>query len=60
MVTHHGDYQSPASRQELEDKFTFLAQDILGEEQTKQVIETVDRLDTLEDIRELTALLRHD
>ena len=60
VVTHHGDYQSPASRQELEDKFTFLAQDILGEEQTKQVIETVDRLDTLEDIRELTALLRHD
>jgi 2-methylcitrate dehydratase PrpD len=60
VVTHHGDYQSPASRQELEDKFTFLAQDTLREEQTKQVIETVDRLDTLEDIRELTALLRHD
>ena len=60
VVAHHGDYQSPASRQELEDKFTFLAQDIFGEEQTKQVIETVDRLDTLEDIRELTALLRHD
>ena len=58
VVTHHGDYQTPASRQELTDKFTFLAQDILGEERTKQVIDAVDRLDTLEDIRELTGLLR--
>ena len=60
VTVHHGDYQDPASRQELEGKFTFLVQDILGPARTSQVIETVQRLDALEDIRELTALLRSD
>ncbi len=60
VTVHHGDYQDPASRQELEGKFTFLVQDVLGPARTSQVIETVQRLDALEDIRELTALLRPD
>ena len=60
VTVHHGDYQDPASRQELEGKFTFLVQDVLGPARTSQVIETVQRLDALEDIRELTALLRSD
>ena len=60
VTVHHGDYQDPASRQELVGKFTFLVEEILGQAQTAEVIDTVDRLDGLPDIRELTALLRLD
>ena len=58
VTVHHGDHRDPASRKELMDKFTFLTRDILGADGARKVVEAVEELDTLEDIRELTALLR--
>ena len=58
VVAHHGDYRNPAPREELSEKFTYLASDSLGEEGVREVSETVARLAELPDIRELTALLR--
>ena len=58
VTVHHGDHRDPASRKELIDKFTFLTRDILGADGARKVVEAVEELDTLEDIRELTALLR--
>ena len=58
VTAHHGDAQNPASREELVGKFNFLSQDILGDAGTARVVETVDCLDGLGDIRELTQLLR--
>ena len=52
-----GDYGNRAPRQELLDKFHFLNDDILGQERVQAVIETVDRLEQLPDVRELTSLL---
>ncbi len=57
VTAHHGDTRNPASHEELTGKFSFLALDSLREERTRQVIAMVDRLDTLEDIGELTRLL---
>jgi 2-methylcitrate dehydratase PrpD len=52
-----GDYGNRVSRTEIIEKFHSLNDDILGEDQANKVVETVDRLDTLADVRELTALL---
>ena len=57
VTAQYGDTRNPASTEELTGKFTFLAQEVLGEERTQQVIETVGGLDTLEDLQELTGLL---
>ena len=57
VTAQHGDARNPASREELAGKFTFLAMDILGEARTQQVIETVDRLEGLGEVQELTRLL---
>jgi 2-methylcitrate dehydratase PrpD len=57
VTAHHGDARNPASRDELVGKFTFLAQNALGEEKVRQVIAVVDRLDDIEDIGELTRFL---
>ena len=54
VTAHHGDARNPASSDELVGKFNFLALDTLGEEKARRVIAAVDRLDTLEDIGELT------
>ena len=58
VVAHHGDHRNPATPGELRDKFTFLTAEALGEARSRQVAETVSRLEELPDIRELTALLR--
>ncbi|MBC8281558.1 MAG: MmgE/PrpD family protein [Chloroflexi bacterium] len=58
VTAHHGDSQNPASRQELEGKFNFLADAILGEIQAVQVLETVGHLEALSDIRNLTRLMK--
>ena len=58
VTAHHGDAENPASREELVAKFNFLAEDILGDEGAVQVAETVGYLDALENIRELTRLLK--
>ena len=58
VTAHHGDAENPASHEELVAKFNFLAEDILGDEGAVQVAETVGYLDALENIRELTRLLK--
>ncbi|MCH9011217.1 MAG: MmgE/PrpD family protein [Chloroflexi bacterium] len=52
-----GDYGNRAFRSEIIEKFHALNDSILGEAQADKVVETVDRLDSLADVRELTALL---
>ncbi len=54
----HGDAANPRSRPELEAKFRALAAEALGETRADDVVAMVARLDQLQDIRELTALLR--
>ena len=60
VVAHHGDHRNPAPANELQEKFSFLASDSLGEDGVRQVSDTVARLEELSDIRELTALLRRE
>lgn len=57
VIAHHGDTHNPASRDELVGKFTFLAQESLGEARTRQVVDVVSCLDGLGDVKDLTALL---
>jgi 2-methylcitrate dehydratase PrpD len=52
-----GDAAAPVERAELVAKFLALAAPILGETRTHAVVETVDRIDELKDVRDLTALL---
>lgn len=53
-----GDYGNRVPREELVDKFHFLADDVLGEERSGDVLSAVDQLEVLPDIRDLTTLLR--
>jgi 2-methylcitrate dehydratase PrpD len=53
----HGDAANPASREELIEKFAFLATDVIGKERVADVVAAVDRLDRMENVRELTALV---
>ena len=55
-----GDAGNPVPREELVDKFFSLTTDILGQERAQAVVETVDRLEGLSDVGELTTLLRGD
>jgi len=57
VTVQRGDAQNPVDHEELLGKFRFIAGDALGESRIKQVIDTVARLDSLDDIGELTALL---
>ena len=52
-----GDAANPVTRDELVEKFTSLASEVLGRVRAEAVAETVERLDTVKDIRELTSLL---
>ena len=52
-----GDYGNRVSRMDIIEKFHALNDGILGKDQADKVVETVDRLDSLADVRELTALL---
>jgi 2-methylcitrate dehydratase PrpD len=58
VTAHHGDTQNPASREELVGKFNFLVEDVLGEDGSARVVETVSHLDALGSVRELTRLLK--
>jgi 2-methylcitrate dehydratase PrpD len=53
----HGDAANPASREELIEKFAFLATDVIGKERVADVVAAVDRLERLSNVRELTALV---
>jgi 2-methylcitrate dehydratase PrpD len=57
VTAQYGDAHNPISHEELVDKFTSLASGTLGEGRTQKVIDTVYRLDQLDNIRELTRLL---
>ena len=58
VTAQRGDYRNPVTRDELLAKFRFLATETLGESRTSQVINAVDSLETLGNVRELTGLLR--
>lgn len=53
----HGDAANPPAPDELVGKFRTLADPVLGSTRAARVVETVAVLDTLDDIRTLTALL---
>ena len=57
VTAHRGDTHNPVPREELVEKFSFLAKDSLGEEGVSQVVDLVGRIENLEDVRELTELL---
>lgn len=57
VTAHRGDTHNPAPREELLDKFSFLARDSLGEKGIGRIMDLVDRIDKLADVRELTAEL---
>ena len=52
-----GDYGNRLPRQKLLDKFHFLNDDILGPDQANAAVLAVDRLDQLDDVRDLTSPL---
>lgn len=53
-----GHHSNPASPTEVEDKFLDLVDGLLPPSRTRQIIDTVQRLDEVADITELTKLLR--
>ena len=60
VTVQGGDARNPISQQQLEGKFTELSRGVLGGDKTLRVIDLVQRLDRLTDIRHLTRLLRVD
>jgi 2-methylcitrate dehydratase PrpD len=54
----HGDAVNPRSREDLVAKFTALASEPLGAARAREVVDCVAGLESLKDIRDLTALLR--
>ena len=53
----HGDATNPPDRDELVRKFMTLAEPVLGSARAVEVVDAVAALDTLKDVRTLTALL---
>jgi 2-methylcitrate dehydratase PrpD len=56
-VIVRGDAAAPADLGEIVEKFEALATPVLGAAGARAVVETVDRMDELKDVRELTSLL---
>ena len=52
-----GDAMNPPDRTDRIEKFTNLAEPVIGPRRLKQVIAAVDTLETTKDIRALTALV---
>ncbi|GAB4534319.1 MAG: MmgE/PrpD family protein [Anaerolineae bacterium] len=52
-----GDPANPMSEAELEEKFRWLAVNVVGEERAQRLIEAVAHLDQMNDVRHLTRLL---
>ena len=57
VAAQRGDHTNPRSQDELLHKFDLLSHDSLGKDGIQQVVQTVSRLDDLEDVRVLTRLL---
>lgn len=55
-----GSPKNPMSKEELRTKFLRLTQDIIERKQAEHIIEIVDRLEKLNDLRDLTKLLLRD
>ena len=53
-----GTPENPLSRDEVREKFLFLASTVVEEDHALEIMETMDRLDQLPDVHELTELLR--
>ena len=51
-----GDYGNRAPRSQLLDKIHFLCDDILGEEGVTRLVQCTEKLDAVQDVRELTGL----
>lgn len=52
-----GDPENPLTMEELQQKLRILAQGVVSEESLEEAIKLVSRLETLDDVNELTALL---
>ncbi len=52
-----GDAANPVSAEEIETKFLSLASGPLGERRAREIIVAVEKMDLLEDVRDLSALL---
>jgi len=48
----------PVTDQDIENKFMQMVTQVISEEQAREIVKTVDNLETLTSIRDLTALLR--
>ena len=57
VTAHRGDTHNPVPREELVEKFSFLAMDTLGEAGVGRVVDLVGRIESLKDVRDLTAVL---
>ena len=57
VISQRGDAANPAPRAQLRDKFRSLAGPTLGDDRVAQVIDAARRLEKLDSITELTALL---
>ncbi|HWN03034.1 MAG TPA: MmgE/PrpD family protein, partial [Candidatus Dormibacteraeota bacterium] len=52
-----GDFADPVPAGEIVEKFVALASDVLGSDRVRAVVEIVDQVDTLKDVRDLTVRL---
>jgi 2-methylcitrate dehydratase PrpD len=52
-----GDAANPVPAEEVVTKFLTLVSPVLGDPRARQVVETIHEVDTLKDVRDLTALL---
>jgi 2-methylcitrate dehydratase len=53
-----GHYRNPMTDQEVEDKFRSMASVYMGESQMKEIIDTINNMDKLKDISDLTKLFQ--
>jgi 2-methylcitrate dehydratase len=58
VLIPEGDAEKPMSRSASEHKFRQFADSVLGEAGSKKVLDTIDHLEDLKDVREFTAALR--
>jgi 2-methylcitrate dehydratase PrpD len=53
-----GTTENPLSRNEVREKFLFLASTVMEEDRAFEIMDAVDRLEQLSDVHELTELFR--
>ena len=55
VIAQYGDAKHPMTQVQLESKFINLAQEVIGPERTRSVLETVKSLEEVADITQLTS-----